>query len=253
MDFMIIIALLIGWLAGWLVNYLADVLPTSRKINRPKCEDCQTPYKWVDYLLFRDCTKCGRNKGLRTPIVQVGMTAALVWIWIFPNRMLPFLLATILLIFLAVVMVIDLKYKLILHPVSIAGAGLGLGIGIFLRGQQSLSFGVTSTLLGGAAGFGIMLIFYFFGELFVKRMAKKRGLSPDEVALGFGDVNLSGILGLLLGWRAIFACLFFAILAGGLVSLVIILKMVISREYKAFTAIPYAPFLILSAIYFLFL
>jgi hypothetical protein len=58
---------------------------------------------------------------------------------------------------------------------------------------------------------------------------------------------------LLLGWRAIFVSLFFAILAGGLVSLFIIIGMLIAKRYKAFTAIPYAPFLILSAIYFLFL
>lgn len=178
---------------------------------------------------------------------------ASVLLWIFPGQTLPFPLAFILLIYLAVVLVIDMEHRLILHPVSITGAVLGLGIGIFLRGKQTITYGITSTLLGGASGFGTMLVFYFIGELFVKRMSKKRGLSSDEVALGFGDVNLSGILGLLLGWRAIFACLFFAILAGGLVSLIIILGMLITKKYKAFTAIPYAPFLILSAIYFLFL
>jgi leader peptidase (prepilin peptidase)/N-methyltransferase len=171
----------------------------------------------------------------------------------FPGQTLPFPLAFILLVYLSVVLVIDLEHRLILHPVSIAGAVLGLGIGIFLRSKQSIIYGITSTLIGGAAGFGIMLFFYFIGELFVKRMSKKRGLSTDEVALGFGDVSLSGILGLLLGWRAIFVGLFFAILAGGLVSLFIILGMLIMKKYKAFTAIPYAPFLILSAIYFLFL
>jgi leader peptidase (prepilin peptidase)/N-methyltransferase len=172
------------------------------------------------------------------------MTVAPVWIWIFPGHSLPFLLAFVLLAYLAVVLVIDLEHRVVLHPVSITGAVLGLGIGIYING-------ITSTLLGGAVGFGIMLVFYFLGELFVKRMSKKRGMSSDEVALGFGDVNLSGILGLLLGLKIII-CLFFAILVGGLVSLVIILGMLAARKYKAFTAIPYAPFLILSALYFLF-
>jgi leader peptidase (prepilin peptidase)/N-methyltransferase len=185
-------------------------------------------------------------------IVQVVMTVAPVLIWISPNPMLPFLLAVILLVYLLVVLVIDLEHRVVLHPVSIAGAILGVGIGIFLRGNQSLSYGITSTLLGGAVGFGVMLVFYFIGELFVKRMSKKRGLASDEVALGFGDVTLSGVLGLLLGWQAIIACLFIAILAGGIVSLGIILVMLVARKYKAFTAIPYAPFLILSGIYFLY-
>jgi prepilin signal peptidase PulO-like enzyme (type II secretory pathway) len=253
MDFMLFVPILLGWLSGWLVNYLADVLPSTRKFNHPVCPACQTKLKWTDYLLFCNCTNCKERRSLRTLIVQVVMTMTPVLIWIFPGQTLPFPLAYILLVYLAVVLVIDLEHRLILHPVSITGAVLGLGIGIFLRSKQSITYGITSTLMGGAAGFGVMLVFYFIGELFVKRMSKKRGLSADEVALGFGDVNLSGILGLLLGWRAIFVSLFFAILAGGLVSLFIIIGMLIAKRYKAFTAIPYAPFLILSAIYFLFL
>jgi leader peptidase (prepilin peptidase)/N-methyltransferase len=253
MDFRLVIPLILGWLSGWLVNYLADVLPTTHKVGRPVCPACQTTFGWTETLLFRNCTNCGKQRSLRTFIVQAVMTVVPVLIWIFPSQVLPFSLAFILLVYLVVVLVIDMEHRLILHAVSITGAVLGLGIGIFLRSNQSITYGITSTLLGGAAGFGIMLVFYFVGELFVKRMSKKRGLPSNEVALGFGDVSLSGILGLLLGWRAIIACLFFAILAGGLVSLVIILRMLIARKYKAFTAIPYAPFLILSAFYFLFL
>jgi leader peptidase (prepilin peptidase) / N-methyltransferase len=253
MDFLLVIPLILGWLSGWLVNILADALPFTHKISRPVCPACQTKYGWADTLLFRNCTNCGKRRGPRTIIVQAVMTVAPVLIWIFPGPTLPFPLAFLLLVYLAVVLVIDLEHRLILHPVSVVGAVLGLGIGIFLRSKQSISYGITSTLLGGAVGFGIMLVFYFLGELFVKRMSKKRGLSSEEVALGFGDVNLSGILGLLLGWRGIIVCLFIAILVGGLVSLVSILGMLITKKYKAFTAIPYAPFLILSAIYFLFL
>ncbi len=180
------------------------------------------------------------------------MVVGTFWIWFYNDQVLPFPLGMLLLIYLAIVLIIDLEHRVILHPVSIVGAVLGLGIGIYLRSGQSLASGITSTLLGGAVGFGIMLVFYFLGEWFVKRMAKKGSMPADEVALGFGDVNLSGILGLLLGWQFIFYCLFFAILVGGVVSLVIILGMLISKKYKAFTAIPYAPFLIMSAIYFIF-
>ncbi len=250
---MLVISLLLGWFSAWLVNYLADVLPFTRKFSRPVCPACQAKFEWTDYMLFRNCTNCGKQRSLRTLIVQTVMTVAPILIWIFLDPALPFPLSFILLVYLAVVLVIDLEHRLILHPVSIAGAALGLGIGIFLRGQHFIPYGISSTLLGGVAGFGTMLVFYFGGGLYSKHMSKKRGLATDEVALGFGDVNLSGILGLLLGGRTIFACLFFAILAGGLVSLVITLGMLIARKYKALTVIPYAPFLILSAIYFIFL
>jgi prepilin signal peptidase PulO-like enzyme (type II secretory pathway) len=252
MYYAVVVPLILGWLSGWLVNYLSDVLPVTRKLTTPACRFCQTKFNWADYLFFRKCVNCGKRRNPRTFIIQVLMVVATVWIWVFPGQALSFPLGLILLIYLAVVLVIDLEYRLILHPVSIIGAILSLGIGIFLRSGQTLTYGITSTLLGGATGFGIMLVFYFLGEVFVKRMAKKRGLSSNEVALGFGDVNLSGILGLLVGWQLIFVCLFFAILVGGMVSLVIIVGMLIAKKYKAFTAIPYAPFLILSAVYFLF-
>jgi leader peptidase (prepilin peptidase)/N-methyltransferase len=97
-----------------------------------------------------------------------------------------------------------------------------------------------------------MLLLYFLGELFGRIMAKRRGEPIEEVALGFGDVNLSGVLGLLLGWPGITAGLIFAILAGGLVSAFILARMMLRKEYQAFTALPYAPFLILAGVVFLF-
>jgi leader peptidase (prepilin peptidase) / N-methyltransferase len=252
MNYLLFVPLILGLLSGLLVNYLADVLPETRRFAQPVCPACHNRFRWVDYLLFHRCKNCGKRRSLRSFIIQALMITAAGWIWVYQGQALPFPLGILLLIYLAIVLVIDLEHRVILHQVSIIGAVLGLGIGIYLRSEQSLMLGITSTLLGGAVGFGIMLVFYFLGEWFVKRMAKKGSLPSDEVALGFGDVSLSGILGLLLGWQLIFVCLFFAILVGGVVSLVIILGMLIARKYKAFTAIPYAPFLIISAVYFLF-
>jgi leader peptidase (prepilin peptidase)/N-methyltransferase len=97
-----------------------------------------------------------------------------------------------------------------------------------------------------------MLAFYFLGEVFARYVSKRRNEPLEEVALGFGDVNLAGITGLLLGWPGIIIGLLFTILAGGLVSLLIVIVMLIRRQYKAFLAIPYAPFLILSVIILIF-
>ncbi|MBC8497079.1 MAG: prepilin peptidase, partial [Chloroflexi bacterium] len=134
---------------------------------------------------------------------------------------------------------------LILHPVSWAGALLGLGVGIWMHG-------LAPTLIGGAAGFGLMLALHSFGNLFARGMARLRGEPIDEVALGFGDVNLSGVLGLLLGWPGIVGGLLLAILLGGVVSLFYLLIMLIRRRYQVFTAIPYGPFLVASAILLLY-
>jgi leader peptidase (prepilin peptidase)/N-methyltransferase len=242
---LIIIPILLGWFSGWLVNYLADVLPVTRSFSHPACPHCQTPYPWGGYLFFHNCVTCGTPRKVRPFVIQAVLTIIPVLLWIFPHPHFPFVLAYLLFIYLCLVFVIDLEHRLILHPVSLIGAVLGLVIGTYLHG-------LVTTLIGGAVGFGVMLAFYFIGELYVRFMAKKRGITTDEVALGFGDVNLSGILGLLLGWPLISVGLLFAVLAGGLISLVIILGMLIAKKYKAFTAIPYAPFLILSALFLLY-
>jgi leader peptidase (prepilin peptidase)/N-methyltransferase len=253
MNLTLIIPLILGWLSGWLVNYLADVLPVTRSLSRPACPHCQKPLRWDDYLFFRNCPACGKRGGPRALFVQAVLTVVPLLLWIFPHPGFPFILAFILFIYLSLVFVIDLEHRLILHPVSLFGALLALGIGIYLRSGTSFMHAITSTLIGGAVGFGIMLAFYFIGEGYVRYMSKKRGVSTDEVALGFGDVNLAGILGLLLGWPLISVGLLFAVLAGGLISLFIIAGMLLAKKYRAFTAIPYAPFLILSAIYLLYL
>jgi leader peptidase (prepilin peptidase) / N-methyltransferase len=246
MDITLVIPLILGWLSGWLVNYLSDVLPVTRQLSHPVCPHCQGPIRWGDYLGFRKCSSCRRGRSIRSFVVQALLTLVSVLLWIFPRAGFPYTLAFIMFVFLTLVFVVDLEHRLILNPVSLVGAVLGLGIGIYLHG-------IKDTLIGGAVGLGVMLVFYFVGELYVRYMHKKRGLPSDEVALGFGDVNLSGILGFLLGWPAIFVGLLFAVLAGGLVSLFIIVGMLLTKKYKAFTAIPYAPFLILGAVYLLYL
>lgn len=182
---------------------------------------------------------------MRTWIVELVAILTTTWLWISPPPALGFPLGLILLIYFGVVVVIDLEHRLILHPVSIAGAIMGLFVGVRLHGWLF-------TLLGGLAGFAVMLSLYMLGNLFGRLLARKRGETFDEEALGFGDVNLSGVLGLVLGWPGILLGLVLAILAGGLVSFVYLLVMVLAKRYRAFVAIPYGPFLISGAVLLLY-
>jgi prepilin signal peptidase PulO-like enzyme (type II secretory pathway) len=174
--------------------------------------------------------------------IYIFLTLAL---WISPPELLGFGIGLILLIYFGVVVVIDLEYRLILHPVSFFGGILGLIIGSWLHG-------ILNTIIGGIAGFGIMFALYYLGALLAKVMAKARNQTIDEEALGFGDVMLGGVLGLLLGWPGIALGLVLAVLIGGIVSVFYILWLLVRGKYKTFIAIPYGPFLVAGSISLLY-
>jgi len=130
-----------------------------------------------------------------------------------------------------------------LHVVS-GPAALLIG----LIGSLDPTRGPVKTLLGGLAGFGIVFIFYLLGGLMGKLIARLRRQPLDEVAFGFGDVTLSGVIGLAVGWPGILIALVLGILAAGLYSSIYLLVMLLRHSYTAFQPIPYGPFLVLGAV-----
>ena len=244
-NFIIILLILSGILAGYLINYLADVLPQTRKLGRVKCLQCSVDFTWKNYLLFRTCPACGHKRSIRNWIVVLFSPAAAVILYYLHPEDLGFYLSFLLIIYFSLVMITDIEYRLILQPVSIAGALITLLIGFKLHGWKT-------TLLGGGAGFLIMLVLYYLGELFARWLSKRRGQEIDEVALGFGDVSLSVVLGLLLGWPGIIAGLISAIFLAGFYSGFYLLVSLLRKNYRQYTAIPYAPFLIIGSLLLIF-
>ena len=246
-----LIPILTGWVVGFIVNYLADVLPVTRKLSVPACPNCNSAYATTDYLLFHASQTCQQRRSMRTWFVFILMIGISMYIWITPPK-LGFMVGLVLLTYFAMVFVIDLEHRLILHITSIFGALLALGLGW-------LSHGAGSTLMGGLAGFGLMVALYYLGVLFSKFRARKMQEAgqeaDDEEALGSGDVILGGILGLLLGWPLIWFSLLLGIFAAGLFGVVLIIIMLVRRKYKeqALTMfMPYGPFLISSAFFIIF-
>lgn len=240
--------IVLGLGLAYLVNSLSDHLPRTRQPAPMGCPQCGATARTLLVLLGwqRVCRTCGYQRTWRAAVLYLLALAAALWLWYMPPLRVHPLVAWLLLAYFAVVTVIDLEHRLILHPVSAAGAVLCGVIGIWRRGWFS-------TLLGGAAGFGAMLLLYLLGELFARWMARRRGEPlEDEVALGFGDVNLAGVIGLLLGYPGIVAGLTLTILLGGGVSFLYLLWMLARQQYRAFTAIPYGPFLVAAAIILFF-
>lgn len=261
MNITLLIPLVLGWFAGIFINYAADVLPFTRRFSQPTCPQCQTPFSLADYLTLRPCRNCGENRSLRTWLVQILAVGSFVYFWLFPSKALGIPLGMLVLIYFGIIMVIDLEHRLILHPTSLAGAVLGLIVGTSIHSRaDGLLLGVGKSLLGGLFGFGVMFLLYQFGTLVARLRARKMRAAgqadDDEEALGGGDVYLAGVLGLMLGWPFIWNALLLGVLLGGLISLVFILALLARRRYAGdalMTFIPYGPYFIVSAFYFLFL
>lgn len=149
------------------------------------------------------------------------------------------LICTILLL----ITVIDIEHRLILHWVSLPAILI-----VALLGIVDPARGAMKILLGGAAGFGIVLGLFLLGELFSRWVARRRGEPLSETAFGFGDVTLSTLIGVAVGWPGVLLALMIGILAAGIFSLGYVLWMLLRGRYQPYLPIPYGPFLILGAL-----
>lgn len=260
MDFTLIVPALLGLAAGLLVNYLADVLPVTRRLSQPACPNCQTAFPWLDYLTLRACRPCGRRRSLRTWIVLVLGAASFVYFWLSTPKALGLPLSLVVLTYFGLIIVIDLEHRLILHPTSLFGAFLGLFTGTYIYSKvDGFPASILTSVLGGIAGFGIMFALYQLGTLVARMRARKMRAAgqaeDDEEALGGGDVYLTGVLGLMLGWPNIIAGITAGALVGGAVALLALVGYLVKRRYaenSLMAFIPYGPSLVLGAFYMLF-
>lgn len=260
MDFSLFIPILLGWTAGLFANYVSDVLPFTRRFSQPACPNCQNAFAWADYLTLRACRSCGTRRSLRTWIAQTAAVASFTYFWLFPPPGLGLPLSLIVLIYFGVIIIIDLEHRLILHPTSLFGALLGFIVGTYIYSKNSsLASGALTSLLGGMAGFAIMYLLYQIGGWVARIRARKMRAAgqaeDDEEALGGGDVYLTGVLGLMLGWPNIILGITAGALVGGVVGLLALVGHFVKKRHAAtslMTFIPYGPSLVLGAFYILY-
>ncbi|MBA4311003.1 MAG: hypothetical protein C0417_00035 [Chlorobiaceae bacterium] len=237
----LIIYIIVGGFIGVLINYLADVLPLTRKFTMPVCPNCSALHSLRSYLISFKCQQCGKFPSKRSLIVTSLSIIISILVALFPFGRLNFWFTVPLIVFLGLILVIDIEHRVVLIETSIAGLVLLFIYGVILQG-------FVNTFIGGVSGFLIMLFIYYFGIFFSKILGKIRKQKIDEVALGFGDVYVCGFLGFLTGWPFIIGTIVLAIITSGIFALLFVVIKLIRKEYQAFSAIPYTPFLILGAI-----
>ena len=229
---------LLGLLVGSFLNVVIWRVPRGESVVRPpsSCTACGARVRprdnlpVVGWLLLRGrCRDCGAAVSRRYPLVELGCAAlfAVMGLRFGADAVLPAYL------YLAAVglalALIDLDCKrlpdaLTLPSYPVVAALLALAVAL---GSDSGSLG--RALLGGVAMFAVYFALAF----------------AYPAGMGFGDVKLSGVLGMgmaWLGWGAWTVGLFLGFLFGGLFGVALIL----ARRGGRKTAVPFGPFMLLG-------
>lgn len=248
--------LVLGVLAGTVLNVLADDLPPTTLGERhgprwPQCRACGQPFGWLNVVALMgvfvgrgQCTHCGASRPLRHLAVELVTALSWVGVWAWAaGDWARFLPAALMVAVFILITIIDLEHRLILWVVIVPAAAGALLIGLLdpARGWQK-------TLLGAGAGYGLMTLVFLLAQGYMWLAGQMRGEPLTEVAFGGGDVNLAGLIGLVVGWSGVVVALLIAVASGGLFSLAYLIVQSARRRYNPHTPIPYGPFLILGAV-----
>ncbi len=237
------LAFVFGALIGSFLNVVVWRVPQGLSIVRPAsaCPACGHEIAWYDnipivsWLVLRGrCRNCAAPISVRYPLVEAGTAIAFALVvWGPYGGLYPFALLPALLYWAAVgiaLTLIDLDHhrlpNVIVLPSYIVTAALLL--------LASVLTGDYGRLISAAIGCVALFGFYW-----LLATAYRGGM-------GFGDVKLAGVLGMLLGWvgwPALIVGAFAAFLLGGVVGGILMIGHRATRKSR----IPFGPFMIAGA------
>jgi leader peptidase (prepilin peptidase)/N-methyltransferase len=231
---------LLGMIIASFLNVCIDRLPAHQSLVSPPshCPACNRRLAVKDlipifsYLWLRGrCRYCGAAIPRRILWVELGTTAlfGLVCWWF--GLSIELAIALFYSCIFIVIMVIDWERGLILNKIVIPAIGAALLISIifsiFLPDVEIVPF-----IGRAAAGGGIGLVLFFLIVIV------SRG------GMGWGDVKLAALIGLVTGFPLVFIALLIGVILGGVVAVILLLSGIKKRKQ----AIPFGPFLAIATI-----
>ena len=234
---------LLGLFVGSFLNVCIDRLPRGQSIINPPshCSSCHHKLGILDlvplfsYLWLRGrCRYCRAAIPLRLPIVEG--TTALLFTFLYWKFGLGLELGISLIYagLLVVIFVIDLENQLVLDRITYPAMLLALifsffwpGLGVISALGEGALGRVVGSLVGGALGF----------VAYVLPLVLSRG------GMGWGDVKLAALVGLMTGFPLVIVAVLLSWISGGLVAALLL----ILGSKKLKDPIPSATFLSVSA------
>jgi prepilin signal peptidase PulO-like enzyme (type II secretory pathway) len=238
---------LFGLIVGSFLNCVIFRLEEGKSFlkGRSHCPHCKHILVWYDLIpvlsfiiLKRRCRYCKKPISWQYPLVEIAtgilfvlplptlFSAAGGWGGCLP--VISYIYYLLIISFLIIIFVYDLKHFIILDKVIYPAIIISL---IFLlASNQSL---IANCILSALGASGFFLLIYL--------LSKGRWL-------GFADVKLAILLGLLLGWPRIILALFLSFVIGGIIGL----GLIVFSKKKLKSEVPFAPFLIFGTLIALF-
>ena len=235
---MVAVFALLGMAIGSFLNVLIDRLPAGKSVVFPPshCPSCQRRLSARDlipvlsYLWLRGrCRYCRARIPGRLLWVEIGTGALFAYLYWHLGLSLELAVIAFYFCLFIVLMAIDLEHGLILNRLVYPGIVVALAISAISEFLPRLEFvpGIASAAAGGAVGLGLFLLIIIVS----------RG------GMGWGDVKMAALIGLVTGFPRVFVALFLAVVLGGLIAWMLLLFRIRGRKQS----IPFAPFLSLGA------
>ncbi|MBI4124728.1 MAG: prepilin peptidase [Deltaproteobacteria bacterium] len=243
-----ILAAMFGLIVGSFLNVVIHRMPLEQSIVKPRsyCPQCKHPIRWYDnipllsYLMLRGkCRDCQQAISIRYLLVEVLTGLVSLQTFLFFNRSPFFYFAyfCLLLAPLLAVIFIDLRHRIIPNAISLPGILVGTAVHYLDAPPGWELRTLLDSVIGILAGGGFLFLVAFAYE----KIRKKEGL-------GGGDVKLAAMLGAFFGWQPVLMILLVASVFGSLVGLLVVF---IKKNWQY--ALPFGPFLSISAYFQLFL
>ncbi len=235
------LSFIFGLLMGSFLNVCIHRIPKGESVvwppsHCPKCGERIKPYDNIpilSYIILKGrCRNCGEKISLKYPIVE--LITGILTLGVFCKFGFSFdsIYYTLLVYYLIVVSFIDLETMEV--PVRLSYFALLSGI---LLSPFSNTQTFKEAVFGASFGAGIIL---FIIETYYVFTGKE--------GMGYGDANITAVVGAFLGWKMVLVTLFLASFVGALVGIALISLRKKSKELP----IPFGPFLSVGALISLF-
>lgn len=238
---------LVGLIVGSFLNVVVYRLRLADTIlGRSRCQHCANQISWYDNIplfsfifLKAKCRNCKGKISWQYPLIEffTGVVFLLVGKYFFNFMDFFGLWETVfyLIIFSLLLVLLAYDWQYLEVPIMIFWIILGfLGINFIVVSILEINMGLglrNLTLVPSLIG-GFVSWLFFFSLVFFSK----------EKWMGWGDVYVGLLVGLILGWPSIFLGLLLSFLMGSIYSLIIILR----KKGSMKSQIPFIPFLVLG-------